>query len=145
MWDFSSRNTGNFETSTVDCVSKTATSLKTYENDALMISKRISKQIKCAVKKQKKLKTVHNIKAAKIALRVENLKKRLHQADCYIKRVQALQTTEQLVNECTEMGIDPSLRIVKGGGTLKNAADELESFLREPVFFQAFDRDYDLN
>ncbi|MEP3630428.1 MAG: hypothetical protein ABJN04_10530 [Hyphomicrobiales bacterium] len=146
MWDFSSRLTQGHDGHAQDCVSQTITSLKTYENDALMIARRIDKQIKSAVKKQHMLLTATNeIGAEKMRRRLCALQQRKKQAKNYIKRIQRLQSTEALVNECKRSNIDPSLRIVFGGGTLKHAADELARFLDEPTLFQEFDRDYDLN
>lgn len=146
MWDFSTLLAQECNGHTHDCVSQTAASLKTYENDALMISRRIDKQIKSAKKKQRALKAaINEIGAEKIRRRVTTLEQRKKQAQDYVKRIQRLQSTEALVNECKRNNIDPSFRIVLGGGTLKCAADELARFLKEPILFQEFDRDYDLN
>ena len=144
MWDFSARVALESEEHALDCVSQTATSLKTYENDALMISRRIDKQIKSACKKQRSLLNASNeIGAEKMRRRIVALEQRKKQAQNYVKRIRRLQSTEVLVNECNRDNVDPSLRIVFGGGTLKHAADELARFLREPTLFQEFDRDYD--
>ena len=146
MWDFSARVAHGSDGHTLDCVSQTATSLKTYDNDALMIARRIDKQIKSASKKQRGLLAAANeIGAEKMRRRLCALQQRKKQAENYVKRIQRLQSTEALVNECKRDNIDPSFRIVFGGGTLKHDADELASFLDEPVLFQEFDRDYDLN
>ena len=146
MWDFSARVALESDGHTLDCVSQTATSLKTYENDALMISRRLDKQIKSARKKQRALLNASNeIGAEKMRRRIGALEQRKKQAQYYVKRIRRLQSTETLVNECNRNNIDPSLRIVFGGGTLKKAADELARFLNEPTLFQEFDRDYDLN
>ena len=146
MWDFSSRLTHGHDEHEQDCVSQTVTSLKTYENDALMIARRIDKQIKSASQKQRALLAAANeIGVEKMRRRLCALQQRKKQAENYVKRIQRLQSTEALVNECKRSNIDPSLRIVFGGGTLKHAADELARFLDEPTLFQEFDRDYDLN
>ena len=146
MWDFSNRLAYECDGPTQDCVSQTATSLNKYENDALMIARGIEKQIKKATKKRQALINAANeIGAAKIRRRLAVLEQRKKQAENYVKRIRQFQSTEVLVNECKRNNIDPSLRIVFGGGTLKRAADELASFLDEPTLFQEFDRDYDLN
>ena len=146
MWDFSNRFEYECDGHLQDCVSQTATSLKTYENDALMIARGIEKQIKSATKKQRALlNAVNQIGAEKMRRRLHTLEQRKKQAENYVKRIQRLQNTEALLNECKRNNIDPSLRIIFGGGTLKPAADELARFLDEPVLFQEFDRDYDLN
>ena len=146
MWDFSDRLAYECDEYTHDCVSQTATSLKKYENDALMIARGIEKQINKATKKRQALvNAVNEIGAEKMRRRLAVLKQNKNQAENYLKRIRQLQSTEVLVNECKRDNIDPSLRIVFGGGTLKRAADELASFLDEPTLFQEFDRDYDLN
>lgn len=146
MWDFSTRIEVECEEHTLDCVSQTATSLKTYENDALMISRRIDKQTKSAKKRLRALQKSYNeIGAAKMRRHIIALEARKYQAQNYVQRIRHLQETETLVNECKRHNIDPSVRIVFGGGTLKNAAEELTRFLEEPILFQEFDRDYDLN
>ena len=146
MWDFSNRLAHESDGNAQDCVCQTATSLKTYENDALMIARGIEKQIKKATKKRRMLLAAANeIGAEKMRRRLCALEQRKKQAENYVKRIQRLQSTEALVNECKRDNIDPSFRIVFGGGTLKHDADELASFLDEPVLFQEFDRDYDLN
>ena len=146
MWDFSNRFEYQSDEHVQDCVSQTASSLKKYENDALMITRGIEKQIKNATKKRRTLLAATNeIGAEKMRRRLCALEQRKKQAENYVKRIQRLQNTEALVNECKRNNIDPSLRIVFGGGTLKRAADELTRFLDEPILFQEFDRDYDLN
>lgn len=146
MWDFSTRIEVECEEHALDCVSQTATSLKTYENDALMISRRIDKQIKSAQKRLRTLQKPYNeIGAAKMRRHIIALEARKYQAQNYVQRIRQLQETETLVNECKRHNIDPSVRIIFGGGTLKNAAEELTRFLEEQIFFQEFDRDYDLN
>lgn len=146
MWDFSNRIAKGCDGNTHDCVSQTATSLKKYENDALMITRVIEKQIKSAAKKQQNFTNMINeIGAAKMRNRLDALKQRKIQAENHVKRIRRLQSTEALVNECRRDNIDPSLRIVFGGGTLKSAAEELARFLDEPTVFQEYDRDYDLN
>ena len=146
MWNFSNRFAFEYDGNAQDCVSQTATSLKKHENDALMIVRRIEKQISKATKRQQALLNATNeIGAEKIRRRLVALEQRKKQAEKYVKRIQRLQSTEVLVNECKRDNIDPSLRIVFGGGTLERAADELAKFLDEPTFFQEFDRDYDLN
>ena len=146
MWDFSNRFELECDEPAQDCVSQTAASLKKYENDALMIVRGIERQIKKAAKKQQALVNATNeIGAAKIRRRLAALEQNKNQAENYVKRIRQLQSTEVLVNECKRDNIDPSLRIVFGGGTLKRSADELARFLEEPTLFQGFDRDYDLN
>jgi len=146
MWNFSNRFSFEYDGSAQDCVSQTAASLKKHENDALMIAHGIEKQIKNATKKRQAFVNAANeIGAAKMRRRLAALEQRKKQAENYVKRIQRLQNTETLVNECKRNNIDPSLRIVFGGGTLKHAADQLARFLDEPTLFQEFDRDYDLN
>ena len=146
MWDFSNRFEYQGDEHVQDCVSQTASSLKKYENDALMIARGIEKQIKNATKKRRTLLAATNeIGAEKMRSRLCALEQCKKQAENYVKRIQRLQNTEALVNECKRNNIDPSLRIVFGGGTLERAADELTRFLDEPILFQEFDRDYDLN
>ena len=146
MWDFSDQCAYECDGLAHDCVSQTSSSLKKYENDALMIARGIEKQIKKATKKRRTLLAAANeIGAEKMRRHLCALEQRKKQAENYVKRIQRLQSTEALVNECKQNNIDPSLRIVFGGGTLKRTADELARFLDEPILFQEFDRDYDLN
>lgn len=145
MWDFSSRNTNAETFGASDCVTQTSTSLITYENDALMVVKRIDNQIKSAKKKLRKMKLDNDANASKIERNLVVLRIRKRQADLYVKRIRKLRETEALLKECKRNNIDPGLRIITGGGTLKTAANELENFRQEHVLFQEFDRDYDLN